>query len=306
MITNFNEFRKKINESKSKSINENSNILLDQINRLDKFFLHNCKDQNLMMSWEDVTANFLAQFSTPHWASAVKEDESSVHSLLDEWLPKASELGFNLAAAPMTNENHLVFPIQQAIEALMKTNEDISNDCKKALENLAEFIELCGPKALEITKNTNELTNAISGYAKCGDPLEYLGENMTNEAVNKNEIQKALDIFTAQNKMPNIKITKVLPSEVRGVSTAFDENELGLFKNSVESAQIQMTLTMLHNESVCSGHFEIVYKTHGGDVNKMFYYLPSGSIGSFKYSVPENKFSINEKKNTGYNTKRVK
>lgn len=451
MITKLNNFRKRINE--------NHSIVLNQINRLDKFFLHSCKDQTKLLAWEDASAEFLSQFSTPHWATAVNEDEMSVQSLLDEWLPQAEECGFNLATVQeskksikhpifdlMTklpnggsysgtykqgvmlqkiadkygievaagvyeadvfgdytkyyaskaydkheefedlvqkyktitenvNSNSITQIMQQAITAQMnQTDEEIltdfaknlaafgkdaedvgqqyaedpnfstrlckewRSDCKFALENLQEFIEMCGPRAESIAKNPEELGPAIASYANNGDPLEYLPESLkikesagavmvslpnietTEQLIEhiSNNVQKAMDIFAAQQKIPQLTVS-IKNGYFNIISKTFEEDELGIFKHGVSKAQIQAANSSKISvnsdktfQQILWGTFSIRYEILGGGSNGVNY-MYADNDNQFMYDVLENKFYTRnnyfaklEKRQTGYNTKRIK
>lgn len=211
-------------------------------------------------------------------------------------------------------------------------------DCKFAIENIGDFIEGLGPKANEIANNDEELGSAIAAYANTGDPLEYLGENKKYKIIKEsvvtatlpniqnkeqliahisNNIQKAMDIFTVQVKMPNITVT-IKNDYLNCISEMYEGDELGIFKHGVSKAQIQAANSskISINEDgsfakILWGTFSLRYEVLGGGSNGVNYMFADND-NQFMYDIVENKFytrkdffSKTEKRQTGYNTKRI-
>lgn len=132
-------------------------------------------------------------------------------------------------------------------------------------------------------------------------------------------VQKAMDIFTSQQKISKITVS-VQGEYLRGLSEVFVEDDLGVFKNGVKQAQIQISNSskLVISEGLFSqavwGTLSLRYEILSGGSNGVEYnFTENNSNNQFIYDIVENKFytvkdyhSKTEKRTAGYNTKRIK
>jgi len=96
----------------SEQIDENNSVLLDQINKLDKFYMHDCKDERESESWENAASELFGKLGVNNWSEAVKADEQATDDLLSDWLEKAREQGFHLAESELYEGHEVVKTIE--------------------------------------------------------------------------------------------------------------------------------------------------------------------------------------------------
>lgn len=69
--------------------------LLTRVNRLDQFFMHQCKDKAKQSEFENEAEEILAGASKPYWADAIRDDSFAVENLVNKYEPIAKECGLD-------------------------------------------------------------------------------------------------------------------------------------------------------------------------------------------------------------------
>jgi len=212
------------------------------------------------------------------------------------------------------------------------------SDIRYVLSEFEEFYEqmMATEKFDIIVNDGDKLMSACAAYANGADLLDFVhlekrmikegNATVTIPGVTTTEqlaahimqgVQKAMDVFTAQQKMPKITVS-VKGEYLNGLSQTFTEDELGVFKHGVKHAQIQISNASKLNieESgmvgqIVWGTFSLRYEVLSGGSNGVPY-MYTDKDDQFMYDIAANKFftrndyfsSLKEKRVTGYNTKR--
>jgi hypothetical protein len=205
-------------------------------------------------------------------------------------------------------------------ESRERAIDEFRHDCMYAVDNIDEFIELSGPAIAHMLAEPKLLMAAVASYTSNGDPLEYSGLSerykktneefvSTVEEFNESDLQKAMDVFTAQQKLPNMKISIEANNTVKGLSEVYTEDELGVLKHGFKQAQLQFRTTPLNQMNTIFCYFQFVCTDfHNGTSKKTheFAYYVNGQPLVVHYDRDSKKFltGTHEKRVTGYNTKR--
>lgn len=212
------------------------------------------------------------------------------------------------------------------------------SDIRYALSEFEEFYEqmMATEKFDIIVNDGDKLMSACAAYANGADLLDFVHlekrmikenqqyitiPNVTTteqlkELIGQN-IQKAMDIFTAQQKMPQLTVT-VKGDYLNIISKIYEDEELGIFKSGVSKAQIQLfnstKLIVSNGQSPKEiwGTLNLHYEVKEGGSNGVKYnFTEDGKDNQFFYDIIANKFftrkdyfTKTEKRATGYNTKR--
>lgn len=163
----------------------------------------------------------------------------------------------------------------------------------------------------DFRKNENKINeNVITATLPNVQTAEHLIAHINSG------IQKAMDVFTAQQKIPQLTVS-IKNNYINCISETFEQEELGVFKHGVSKAQIQASNTskLTVNDDgtfpkAVWGTLNLRYEILGGGSNGVSYMFADND-NQFMYDIIENKFytrkdffSTTEKRVTGYNTKR--
>lgn len=354
MITNLNDFRKKVNEARRiysigelypierwiKSVWERLNTLAEE--KLFSFFeqIENSLDK---VSAAVINRNASADYLHYHQNGATAATGGiDTHSFIQNFEDVKGQVE-NLLVSYGVNENWSSEPNMSTSGAEPTLNDRIANFYMDQVESGASHQEALNSTAqnfniaiedieMDIYKHrpdffSDEVVAAIHAKQSTNENHMEINEGTTTASLPNvttaeqlkahitHGVQKAMDVFTAQQKMP--KITVDIQGEyLRGLSQTFTEDELGVFKHGVKHAQIQISNSSkiqvfegLFSKTIW-GTFVLRYEVLSGGSNGVEYNYTEGS-NQFMYDIIENKFytrkdyfSTTEKRVTGYNTKR--